>query len=444
MLHPFIILLLSFTFLTLNLSDFVGKKSFASSILILPEKRPNIPVDYNYSLGTINDMILKEGGKTIGQITKQKIRRNENLHMFLKRVGFQNKQISTITSKIKSDHPSINILRNIPTYHLIHYALPKDNLGFGINFKIGKYKDLYVWQNNSKEVKTKITRRPFKKIQLLNKIKIKDNLYNSSLRSELPKEIFFELIKILGFSIDFQRELRKNDIFETLYSQNIDLLTNEIIESNPIHYISAKLKNNHLKFYRFKTKDGQSNFYDQDGKSSKKTLMKTPLNGAKLSSGFGNRKHPILGFTKMHKGVDFAAPTGTPIFAAGDGIIEYSGWKGTYGKYIRIKHNGTFKTAYAHLSKIYKKKGTRIKQGDVIGTLGSTGRSTGPHLHYEILLGGRQVNPLRIKLPSGKHIPKNEMANFHEQRKIIDSKIFVMENNIKNKEFAFLKNLQKN
>ena len=184
-------------------------------------------------------------------------------------------------------------------------------------------------------------------------------------------------------------------------------------------------------------------FFDEDGKSSRKTLMKTPLNGARLSSGFGNRKHPILGFTKMHRGVDFAAPIGTPIFAAGDGIIEYSGWNGAYGKYIRIKHNSTFKTAYAHLSKIYKKRGMRIKQGDIIGALGNTGRSTGPHLHYEILLGGRQVNPLRIKLPSGKHVPKNEMANFREQKEIINSKIFAMQNNIKNKELAFLKNLRK-
>ena len=187
-------------------------------------------------------MILKEGGKTIGKILKQKIKKNENLHLFLKRVGFENKQANAITSKIKSDHPSINILRNIPTNHLIHYAIPKNNLGFGINFKIGKYKDLYVWQNNSSEIKTQITKRPFKKITLLNKIEITDNLYNSAVRGKLPKEIFSELIKILGFSIDFQRELRKGDIFETLYSQKIDLITNEIIESNPIHYISASLK----------------------------------------------------------------------------------------------------------------------------------------------------------------------------------------------------------
>ena len=444
MLQPFIIFLLSFTLFTFDLESFVGKKTHASSILILPEKRPYISNEHNFSLGTINDMILKEGGKTIGKIFKQKIKKDETLSFFLKRVGYQNQEVNAIIAKIKSDHPSIQILRNIPTNHLINYTIPKNNLGFGINFKIGKYKDLYIWQDNLGKIKTEITRRPFKEVKYLNKIEITDNLYNSSLRSKLPKEIFSELVKILGFSIDFQRELRKGDIFETLYSQKLDLITNEIIESNPIHYISANLKDNHLKFYRFTNRYGKSSFFDQDGKSSRKTLMKTPLNGARLSSGYGNRKHPILGFTKMHRGVDFAAPIGTPIFAAGDGIIEYSGWNGAYGKYIRIKHNGTFKTAYAHLSKIYKKKGMRIKQGDIIGALGSTGRSTGPHLHYEILLGGRQVNPLRIKLPSGKHVPKNEMANFHEQREIINSKIFAMQKNIKNKELAFLKNLQKN
>ena len=444
MLHPVITFLLSFTFFTLELYKFEKNKSYASSILILPEKRPHLTNYYNFSLGTINDMILKEGGKTIGKITKQNIKKNENLHLFLKRVGFEDKLISAITSKIKFNYSSIKILRNIPTNHCIHYAVPKNNLGFGINFKISKFKDLYVWQSNSNEIKTKITKRPFKQINHLNKIEITDNLYNSAIRSKLPKEIFSKLIKTLGFSIDFQRELRKGDVFETLYSQKIDLITNEIIESNPIHYISANLKDNNLKYYKFTTKDGKSNFYDQDGKSSIKTLMKTPLNGARLSSGFGNRKHPILGFTKMHRGVDFAAPIGTPILAAGDGLIEYSGWNGAYGKYIRIKHNGTFKTAYAHLSKIYKKTGTKIKQGDIIGTLGSTGRSTGPHLHYEILISGRQVNPLRIKLPSGKNVPKNELKHFYRQQQIINRKIFAMRDKIKNNEFANLKNLKNN
>ena len=156
MLHAFFIFLLSFTFLTFELVNFIEKKTYASSILILPEKRPNIESNYNYSLGTINDMILKEGGKTIGQINNQKIKKNENLHLFLRRVGFKNKQISSIIMKIKSNHPSVNILRNIPSNHVIHYAVPKNNLGLGINFRIGKYKDLYIWQNNLKEIQTKI------------------------------------------------------------------------------------------------------------------------------------------------------------------------------------------------------------------------------------------------------------------------------------------------
>ena len=444
MLHSFFIFLLSLAILPFDLVNLSNKKTLASSIFILPEKRPLNVNYYDYSVETIHDLILKEGGKTIGKTSKQKIKKNENLFVFLKRVGFSQKLINSIISKVKINHPTNNILRNIPVNHLIQYAVPKHNLGLGINFKIGKYKDLYIWQNNSNEIKTKITLRPIKRIKLINKIEITDNLYNSAVRSKLPKEIFSELIRILGFSIDFQRELRKGDVFETLYSQKIDLITNQVIEANPIYYISAKLRNNHLKFYRYKTRNGRSNFYDQDGKSSKKTLMKTPLNGARLSSGFGNRKHPILGFTKMHRGVDFAAPIGTPIFAAGDGIIEYSGWNGAYGKYIRIKHNGTFKTAYAHLSKIYKKRGTRIKQGEIIGSLGSTGRSTGPHLHYEILIEGRQVNPLRIKLPSGRNIPKDELNNFYKELRKIKSTIVAIRNNIKHNKFAYLKNNNNN
>ena len=213
MLHPFFIFLLSFSYFVFNSIHFVSKKSYASSILILPEKRPHIMNHYDYSLGSINDMILKEGGKAIGHINKHKIKKNENLHFFLKRVGFSNKQTNAIISRIKSNHPSINILRKIPINHEIHYAIPSNNLGLGINFKIGKYKDLYVWQNNSKEIQTKITKRPFKIINNLNIIKITDNLYNSALRSGLPKEIFSELIKILGFSIDFQRELRKGNVY---------------------------------------------------------------------------------------------------------------------------------------------------------------------------------------------------------------------------------------
>ena len=411
---------------------------------ILPLKRPLDFHRYDYSLESINDMVLKEGGKVVGKINKQKLMKNENLYLFLNRVGFHESDVDLIISVIKSNYPDEKILRKLPIKHLIYYSIPRDNLGLAMNFKIGKDRDLYLWENHFGNLETKITKRPFVKKTFIKKIEIKDNLYNAAMKENVPQNIFSELTKILSFSIDFQRELRSGDIFETLYSQKIDLISNNIIETDPILYIYAKLRNADLKFYRFITKDGYSGYFDEKGKSSKKTLMKTPLNGARLSSGYGTRKHPILGFTKMHRGLDFAAPKGTPIFAAGDGIIEFSGWKGTFGKYIRIRHNSTFKTVYAHLSKIYKKRGTRVKQGETIGALGSTGRSTGPHLHYEILFNGKQVNPLRIKLPSGKNIPNNELKKFFNKHAIINKTIITMKNDKIDKKLAYLKKQNKN
>ena len=161
-------------------------------------------------------------------------------------------------------------------------------------------------------------------------------------------------------------------------------------------------------------KDGRIDYFGPDGISIKRTLMKTPINGARMSSGYGKRKHPVLGYTKMHKGVDFAARTGTPIFAAGDGVIEKAGWFSSYGKYIRIRHNSQLKTAYAHMSKIRSnvKPGTRVTQGQVIGYVGTTGRSTGPHLHYEVIKNGRQVNPRSVNLPTGEELTGEEKAKF--------------------------------
>ena len=194
------------------------------------------------------------------------------------------------------------------------------------------------------------------------------------------------MVSILGFVIDFQRDIRRGDKFEVLYQKKIDLIDKNLISSEPIEYVGITLSGKKSSYYRYKTKNGNISYFDEKGISSKRTLMKTPLNGARVSSGYGSRKHPILGYTKMHKGIDFAAPIGTPVFAAGDGLIEFSGTNGSYGKYIRIRHNSSYKTAYAHLSQIIKRKLTRVKQGEIIGLVGNTGRSTGPHLHYEIIL----------------------------------------------------------
>ena len=200
--------------------------------------------------------------------------------------------------------------------------------------------------------------------------------------------------------------------------------------------MSINLSGNKLNFFNYKDKFGLPQYYDENGKSSKRTIMKTPINGAKLSSRYGNRKHPILGYTKMHRGLDFAAPSGTPVFAAGDGVIEKAGWNGSYGKYIRIRHTGTYKTAYAHLSGFHKnvRIGKRVLQGKIIGYVGTTGRSTGPHLHYEVIKNNIQVNPMRIKLPARKNISKTDIENYKKHiEKIINLKIALEKSNRNNK-----------
>ena len=193
------------------------------------------------------------------------------------------------------------------------------------------------------------------------------------------------------------------------------------IKFEDINYALISIGNNKLEYFKFITDVGFVDYFNREGKNVKKSILKTPLDGAKLSSSFGMRKHPILGYDKMHKGIDFAAPKGTPIFAGGNGVIEYAGYNGSYGKYIRIRHNNEYKTAYAHLDGFKKgiTKGVRVNQGQVIGFLGSTGRSTGPHLHYEIIFQNKQINPLKLKLPSGKILKGEELIRFKETYKTI-------------------------
>ena len=252
----------------------------------------------------------------------------------------------------------------------------------------------------------------------------------------MPENTLLEMISLLGFSVDFQREIRSGDSFEVLFTKEIDILSNEVTQTKPIKYVSMNLSGNKLNFFKYEDRFGFPQYFDENGKSSKRTIMKTPINGARLSSKYGNRKHPILGYTKMHRGLDFAAPSGTPIFAAGDGIIEKAGWNGSYGKYIRIRHTGTYKTAYAHLSGFHKriKIGRRVLQGKIIGYVGTTGRSTGPHLHYEVIKNNIQVNPMRIKLPAGKNVSKANFNNYRNHvKKLLSQKIALEKSNQKNK-----------
>jgi murein DD-endopeptidase MepM/ murein hydrolase activator NlpD len=278
--------------------------------------------------------------------------------------------------------------------------------------KIYLTKDLQTDKFNQRIIFTKLNKEI-----IYNENIILDSLYKSASKKNVPANIIVEFARIYGFQVDFQRDIRKKDRFQIMYEVFVDD-RNKTIETGNILFANLVLTGVDNSLYYF-DKKGSEGHYDKNGKSVKKALMKTPINGARLSSPFGMRKHPIDGFTKMHQGTDFAAPMGTPIMASGDGIIKKAGWCGGGGNCVVIKHNSTYQTIYAHMSKFAKsvRSGVRVKQGQVIGYVGSTGKSTGPHLHYEVVMNGKKINSQTLKLPSGK-ILKNDERIMFETKKI--------------------------
>lgn len=260
---------------------------------------------------------------------------------------------------------------------------------------------------------SRIDKKKVNKVVKAKRAEVKVSLYGSAAKAGIPKNVVANAIRIYSWNVDFQRDIRPNDKLEVMY-ESYETKDGHVAELGDILYAKLTLAGREIPLYRFEMNDGRVDYFKPDGTSIKRTLMKTPVDGARMSSGYGMRRHPVLGYNKMHKGVDFAAPTGTPIYAAGDGVVEKSGRNGGYGKYIRIRHNSKIKTAYAHMSRIKKsvKTGARVKQGQVIGYIGSTGRSTGPHLHYEVLLNGRQVNPRSVKLPVGEELSGKDKQKF--------------------------------
>ena len=249
---------------------------------------------------------------------------------------------------------------------------------------------------------------------------ILQSLYKSAVKRKIPVNTIIEFARIYGFQVDFQRDIKKQDRFQIMYEVFIDE-NKKVIETGNILFANLILsgEDNSLYYFDYEKSTGH---YDKNGKSIQKALMKTPINGARLSSPFGMRKHPIDGFNKMHRGTDFAAPTGTPIMASGSGVVKKAGWCGGGGNCIMIKHNSTYQTIYAHMSKFAKgiKNGVRVKQGQTIGYVGSTGKSTGPHLHYEVLINGKRVNSQTLKLPSGKILKGNERKVFETKKIKLD------------------------
>jgi murein DD-endopeptidase MepM/ murein hydrolase activator NlpD len=324
-------------------------------------------------------------------------------------IGISESKIFGFINKLKSefDPRKLHVGQKIKVY--LNKGDAKQIIGIAIH--IDKIRSIEIFKKNNDFLINKYKEPTIKTFHKTTG-EINSSLYISAKNAGMPIPVLMEVVKIYSFDVDFQREIKFGDSFEVLYQIQHNM-SGDIVSSGPVLRSVLLLGGERLSLYRFEYEKGYFDYFDADASSARKALMKTPLDGARISSGFGKRKHPILGYTKMHKGVDFSAPRNTPVFAAGDGIIEFSRKNGSYGNYIRIRHNSDYKTSYAHLARFGKNltEGRRVKQGDIIGYVGTTGRSTGPHLHYEIIFRNKQVNPLKVRMPEGLKL-KNENYDF--------------------------------
>ena len=320
--------------------------------------------------------------------------------------------------KVKKNLSKIVDLNKLNTKQNIQIILDQTNNKIkSIIFQISNTEKIYLKRN----VKTNEFSQKAVVVKLNKKIIYKENiilqsLYKAATSQDIPANTIIEFARIYGFQVDFQRDIKKQDRFQIMYEVYLDE-NKKIAETGKIIFANLILSGKNNSLYYF-DKEKNKGHYDKNGKSIQKALMKTPINGARLSSSFGMRKHPIDGFNKMHRGTDFAAPSGTPIMASGNGIIKKAGWCGGGGNCIKIRHNSTYETIYAHMSKFARgiKNGKRVKQGQIIGYVGSTGKSTGPHLHYEVIVNGKKINSQKLKLPSGKILKGIDRKLFETQK----------------------------
>ena len=345
---------------------------------------------------------------------KIEILQGDTFVSILENLNFKQKKIYEIISKIEESYD----LKKIKTGEII--SVFENNFAEIKKIEFFKNNETIISVNLDKEINLNIIELTKNSFIESKEYTISESLFSDGIKNDVSSDILVKIIRLFSFDLDFQRDIRVDTVVSISYEFD-EIVETGRLEYNDIKYASIIIDGKQLEYFKFITDDGYVDYFNREGKNVKKSILKTPLDGARISSNFGMRKHPISGFNKMHKGVDFAAPTGTPIYAGGNGIVEYVGRNGGYGKYIRIRHNNGYKTAYAHLSN-YKKgisKGVRVNQGEVIGYVGSTGNSTGPHLHYEIIYQNKHINPLKLKLPSGKILEGKELEKFKEEYKII-------------------------
>ena len=345
------------------------------------------------------------------------INKGDTIQKILKKHKVQNSEIQTVINRYKKyGNPNQLLVGNKIDIIIEKKKDGKNNSIIKFSVPITKSTTISITKNEeNKIISEKIITKLYKRRALAENI-IKKNLYSSAVQANINPDTIIEFARIFGFEIDFQRDIRENDYFKIVYEKFFDE-NGEFIKSGSILYAHMNVNGREISLYKFGD-DKDYGYFDINGKSVEKALMKTPINGARLSSPFGMRKHPISGFNKMHQGTDFAAPMGTPIMASGSGTVTRAKWCGGGGNCVKIKHNSTYETVYAHMKSFAKgiRKGKKVKQGQIIGYVGSTGMSTGPHLHYEVIVNGKKVNSQTLKLPSGKVLKDNERKLFEIHR----------------------------
>ena len=377
---------------TINTNEFINFKEYVFSSLKSPYK------EFNYT-----------------------IKNNDTVEKILNRFDINNNEIKYIVNELKKKKLS-NIYTGREVKLILKETAQEKKSIINVLYPVSNTLSIEIRKNNNVfDIKKNIIKLNKKLVVVKNTIK--NNLYRSATDVGVEPNVIVEFARIYGFEVDFQRDIRKGDWFEIFYEKFTD--DNDVVkDTGKIIYASMSINNREINLYNFSYKN-ETGYYDLNGKSIVKSLMKTPINGARLSSSFGMRKHPILGFNKMHRGTDFAAPSGTPIMASGSGTITRSRWCGGGGNCVKIRHNSTYETIYAHMKNFAKgiKEGRKVRQGQIIGYVGSTGLSTGPHLHYEVVVNGKKVNSQRLKLPSGKILKGDERKEFEIERIKIDLKL---------------------
>ena len=382
--------------------------------IALPHAKPSLHDILPFSTLTLAETIKAQTGYDTASESIYKLRAGEGVGAILKRAGYSAGDtaaaIEAATSKAS--------LRRLPIGMVFTIA------EHGFRFSVKPGMDIYILRHPESGWIAINAIRPIETFITFIQGSIDDSIYRAALDAGVNEAAFNEYVRVLGFSVDFQREVRRGDKFEMMYTIDRDALSGDVVDID-LQYAGLALSGDQLGFFRYDSADSAIGWYDENGNSAARTLIRTPITGARLSSNFGTRRHPVNGFNAMHKGVDFAAPKGTPIIAAGSGVVREAGWKGSFGRYIRIKHNATYDTAYAHMSRIapHITAGSRVKQGEIIGYVGSTGRSTGAHLHYEILVNNRQVNPMTVRLPTGKQIDPVYLDDFKKQVQMVEAEV---------------------